>query len=122
MDVLTCLRRREQATAADLRADLATARPMAHGSILTLLGRLEQRGLVSRESGPVGKAFVFRPTRKASRTVLPVMQRVLHRLFDNDAVSVVASLFETRPPTQKELDALQKLLAAERRRAQEREK
>jgi predicted transcriptional regulator len=35
---------------------------MAHGSVLTLLGRLERRGLVARKKGPSGKAFVYMPT------------------------------------------------------------
>lgn len=110
MDVLTCLQRRGEATARDLRADLEASRPMAHGSVLTLLARLERRGLVVRRKGPVGKAFVYTPTRQAATTARPMVRRLLNRVFNGNSVDLVASLFETKPPSAQELDDLQRLL------------
>src|SRR6188474_994620 len=109
LEVLTCLHRRGEATARDIREALWDQRPMAHGSVLTLLGRLEKRGLVSRKKGPVGKAFVYEPTRQQTMTMRPVLRRLVDRVFDGNPVDLVASLFETRPPTAKELDAIQRL-------------
>ncbi len=43
-------------------------RPLAHASVCTLLNRLEAKGLVRREKGPVGKAFVYRPSDKPAGT------------------------------------------------------
>lgn len=120
LDVLTCLHRRHEATAREVREDLRSQRPMAHGSVLTLLGRLERRGLVSRRKGPVGKAYLYSPTTQASATVRPLLKRLLNRVFDGNAVDLVASLFETRPPTPKELDELQRLVTdLKRKRARE---
>jgi predicted transcriptional regulator len=116
MDVLGSLYRRGEATARDVREDLAVDRPMAHGSVVTLLKRLETRGLVTRRKGPVGKAFLFSPTRKQTTTVRPVLKRLVNRIFGGDAAALVASLFETRPPTAAELREIEALLRAERRR------
>jgi BlaI family transcriptional regulator, penicillinase repressor len=116
LEVLSCLHRRREATARELREDLRAQRPMAHGSVLTPLGRLERRGLVSRRKGPVGKAYLYAPTRQAAATVRPLLKRLLNRVFDGNAVELVASLFDTRPPTAKELDELQRLVSDLRRK------
>ena len=116
MDVLGCVYRRGEATAREIREDLAAERPMAHGSVLTLLKRLEQRNLVTRRKGDVGKAFVYAATRKQSTTVRPVLKRLVNGVFGGNAVALVASLFETRPPTASELAEIEALLREQRRR------
>ena len=116
LEVLACLTRKGEATARDIREALWDQRPMAHGSMLTLLGRLERRGLVSRKKGPVGKAFVYEPTRQSAATVRPVLRRLVDRVFGGSPVDLVASLFETRPPTPQELEAIQRLVRDLRRK------
>lgn len=115
LEVLTCLHRRGEATARDIREALWDQRPMAHGSVLTLLGRLDRRGLVGRKKGPSGKAFVYMPTRRRTAALRPVLRRLVDRVFAGSPVDLVASLFETRPPTPEELDALQRLVRDLRR-------
>jgi BlaI family penicillinase repressor len=111
LEILACLHRGGEATAREIREALWAQRPRAHGSVLTLLGRLQRRGLVSRRKGDIGKAFVFAPTTQASATVRPLLKRLLNRVFDGNPVDMVASLFETRPPTLRELDELERLVA-----------
>jgi predicted transcriptional regulator len=89
---------------------MASYRPMAHGSVLTLLKRLEAKSMVTKEKGPVGKAYVYRTTRALSETSQPMVQNLVSRIFGGDAVAMVASLFETRPPDQGELQQLRDLL------------
>ncbi len=116
LEVLTCLHRRGEATARDIREALWDQRPMAHGSVLTLLGRLERRGLVTRKKGPSGKAFVYMPTGRHTTALRPVMRRLVDRVFAGSPVDLVASLFETRPPTPQELEAIQRLVRDLRRK------
>ncbi|HET9372163.1 MAG TPA: BlaI/MecI/CopY family transcriptional regulator [Vicinamibacterales bacterium] len=116
MDVLGCVYRRGEATAREIRLDLSADRPMAHGSVLTLLKRLEARGLVVRRKADVGKAFVYLPTRKQASAVRPLLKRVVNRVFGGDAVALVASLFETRPPTPSELAEIEALVRDQRRK------
>jgi BlaI family penicillinase repressor len=111
LDVLQCLHRLGDATSADVRRDLETARPMAHGSVVTLLNRLERKGLVTHWKGSVGKAFVYRATRSPQATARPLVRNVLQRVFGGDKLALVASLFETRPPTPQELDDLERLVS-----------
>ncbi len=111
LDVLTQLRKAKEATAAEIGAALATQRPMAHGSVATLLGRLEAKGLVTRRRAPTGKAFLYRPSARAEGALRGVFERVVARLFGEDRVFFVASLLESKPPTLAEIDRLQGLLS-----------
>ncbi len=83
---------------------------MAHASMMTLLGRLEAKGMVKRNKGPVGKAFIYAPLRRPDKTYRRVIGDVLQRIFGGNQPALVASLFETRPPTRAEVAELQRLL------------
>lgn len=111
LDVLACLWQSGRLTAREIRERLLARRPMAHGSVMTLLGRLSKKGLVSREKAPVGKAFVFRAVRRPDRAFRGVVERVLERVFGGDRMTLVATLFSTRPPTPAEHKQLRELLA-----------
>jgi predicted transcriptional regulator len=109
LDVMSCLWR-GLTTAADIRTALAETRPLSHSSVCTLLGRLETKGLVERERGPVGKAFVYRPTAPAAGPRRTLLAGLLDRVFAGNRVALVASLLETAPPTSGELAELSALL------------
>jgi BlaI family transcriptional regulator, penicillinase repressor len=110
LEVIACLYQQDEATARQIRESMKGYRPMAHGSVDTLLKRLEGKGLVTRRKGPVGKAFLYKPTRNPGPTYRRVVQNLLERVFGGNGIALVTSLFETQPPTREELDALQELL------------
>jgi predicted transcriptional regulator len=110
LEVLACLRQLEQATAREIRERMHTYRPMAHGSVVNLLKRLEAKDLVAKKKGPVGKAFLYRPTAAAASIYGNLLNRLLHRVFGGDSLALVASLFETRPPDGRQLEKLEELL------------
>ncbi len=110
LEVLACLDRLDSATARELREAMDASRPMAHGSMVTLLKRLEARNLVVRSKGPSGKAFVYRAAPESSAAVSRALARVRERVFDGDPVALVASLFEASAPDADQLDELQDLL------------
>ena len=121
-DVLGALYDAGEATAREVREQLAARRPLAHASVVTLLGRLEDKGLVKRRKGTSGKAFVFTPTRPRGRTFGPVLSRLVRRAFRGNSAALVASLFESRPPDAREIEELQTLLADWRARTGARRK
>jgi predicted transcriptional regulator len=115
-DVLTCARNFGPATARRIREELRSYRPMTHGAVMTLLKRLESRGLVTKEKGPAGKAYLFQAVKAAERPIRNSLGSMLKRVFQGNEVAFVASLFETRPPTLAEIDQLQVLLEDIRRK------
>ncbi len=109
-EVLACVLQRGEATAGQVRAALARYRPMAHGSVVTLLKRLMEKGWVSRVKAEGSRAFIYAPTRKARPLHRRVLGDLLERLFGGDGVALVASLFESRPPTAAEIERIQAML------------
>ena len=120
LEVLACLWQAAGATAREIRETMRGYRPMTHGAMVTILKRLEGKGLVSKRKGPVGKAFLYEPTRPPEPMYRKLMKDLRERVFGGCGVTMMASLFETQPPTVEELDALQKLLAELRRKHGER--
>ena len=110
LEVLACLWQLGEATARQIREMMHDYRPMAHGSVLTLLGRLKDKGLVEREKGPTGKAFIYKSTHQAKAGYRRVVKDLHKRIFGGNTIALVTSLFETEPPTQNELKKLRQLL------------
>ena len=110
LEVMACLWQLREATARQLREAMLDYRPMAHTSMVTLLGRLEAKGMVKRTKGHIGKAFVYAPLRRPGKTYRRVIGDVLQRIFGGNQPALVASLFETQPPTSAEIVELQQLL------------
>jgi BlaI family penicillinase repressor len=110
LDVLSCMLQQGQLTARGIREALAETRPMAHASVVTLLNRLEQKGLVRKQKGKVGKAFVYQATRKPGTVHQSLVRGLLDRVFAGNGLALVSSLFETQPPSEQDLDELQTML------------
>jgi BlaI family penicillinase repressor len=110
LDVLTALTRLGRATARELREALGEVRPMAHGSVLTLLGRLEAKKLVTREKGDSGKAFVYKPTSSGQDANRSAVRKLLERVFAGSRSSMVATLLADSPPSAAEIEEMQLLL------------
>ena len=116
LEALACLWQAGSATAREVREAMGGYRPMTHGAMVTILKRLEGKGLVSRRKGSVGKAFLFEPTSKPEPTYRKIMRDLRERIFGGCGVTMVASLLETKPPTAGELEELQRLLDALKRK------
>jgi len=110
LDVLACLWQKGPLTSNQLCTIIADYRPMTHGSMMTLLKRLQSKGWVDRKKGPVGKAFVYRAAREPGPTHRALLGNLVHRIFGGNGLAVVSALFDAKPPTPHELDRLQQLL------------
>ena len=110
LEAMACLWRAGSATAREVRETMAGYRPMTHGAMVTILKRLEEKGLLSKRKGSVGKAFIYSPTRAPGPMYRKIMKDLHERIFGGSGLTMVASLFETAPPSSEELDSLQELL------------
>ena len=110
LEVLACLWQAGEATARQVRETMDAYRPMTHGAMVTLLKRLSAKGWVDRKKGPVGKAFLYMPTRPPAPTQRRLLQVLRHRIFGGSGVAVVANLLDADPPSVEEIDQLQNLL------------
>ena len=109
-DVLVCLTQLEEATVKEVREALLPVRKMEAPTVLTLLKRLEGRNLVTKRKADKGKAFLFRPAPGSHRACRHLMNDLFQRVFGSDTMAFMASFFETRKPTEDEIEQLQQLL------------
>ena len=110
LEVLACLWNAKALTAGEIRIRLQAYRPMAHGSVLTLLNRKSTKKLVKREKSGQGKAFAYRAARKAGPTQRHILRKLKQRIFGGSSVAMVASLLESQPTSPEELRELKALL------------
>jgi BlaI family transcriptional regulator, penicillinase repressor len=110
LEVLACLWKKEPLTASEIREQLQAFRPMAHGSVLTLLNRLTAKKLVAREKSGQGKSFAYRPIQKSAPIHRRILSKLHQRIFGGSAVAMVASLLEAQTATPEELNELKALL------------
>jgi len=69
-----------------------------------------QKGLVSREKGRVGKAFVFQATVERNPIQRRLVGDLLDRVFGGSGIALIATLLESRRPSTRELDELSTLV------------
>jgi|CXWL01.1.fsa_nt_gi predicted transcriptional regulator len=110
MEILAVLHARGEVEARDIRESLSKFRPMSHASVLTLLGRLETKALVTRRRAPVGKAFLYAAAGSPGPMYRSLLRRLMERIFTNDPARLVASLFEAKAPTEGELRQIRELV------------
>lgn len=110
LEVLACLWNTGALTAAEIREQLSSYRPMAHASVLSLLKRLSEKNLVKREKSGQGKAFAYCASRSSKPTRRRILSKLRQRIFAGDSVAMVASLLESQPTSLKELQELKSLL------------
>lgn len=114
LEVLAYVQRRGGATGRQVREGIADWRPLSHSSVMTLLGRLQERGLVRRERAPGEREYVYHATATRDEAVEPIFRRLLNRIFAGDAAGLVSSLFETRAPSAAEIERLEELIEEHR--------
>ncbi len=85
---------------------------MAHGSVLTLLKRLAEKGLVQRSKSGQGKSFLYHAQVDRAAGHRRLLRRVTDRIFAGNLATVVASLLSSRKPTPEELAEIRRMLDA----------
>jgi len=116
LEVLACLWKLGPLTARSIREQMAGYRPMTHAAVSTLLKRLGDKGMVAREKGPVGKAFLYRATTEPRKTYRRIVNDLVERIFSGSSTALISTFLEAQPPSPTELEELQKLLDEYRKR------
>ncbi len=117
LDVLACLWQKGPVTARRIREMMKKYRPMAHGSVVTLLTRLEDKDMVSKKKGNVGKAFLFSAARKPEAMYRKLTKEMVNRVFAGNVATMVCALFDAQAPTKDELTQIQKAVNSSKRKA-----
>ncbi|HYU35206.1 MAG TPA: BlaI/MecI/CopY family transcriptional regulator [Thermoanaerobaculia bacterium] len=114
LDIMQALWRLGRATVSDVQGHLREQGvEIAYTTIQTMLNRLEVKGLVARETA--GKAHAYRPLVKEPAEVGGAIRRLTERFFEGSVEALAAHLVE-RDLDSEQLDRIQALIDAQRRR------
>jgi predicted transcriptional regulator len=80
-----------EGTVADIHRALSANRTRAYTTVLTIMDRLEQKGIVTRRK--VGKAFHYRAVLSAEEARLKAVEKIVNGFFDGSPAALAAHLF-----------------------------
>ena len=117
LDALKVLWDRGEATVRDVcEAMNARGADLAYTTVLSLLQVMEQKGLVSHRRD--GKAYVYLPLIERNSTFRQIAGGFLERVFDGAVDEYLVHALESRSLNPEQLDELQAMIDAARRRAE----
>jgi len=79
-----------EGTVRDILDKLAVARPRAYTTVLTIMDRLAQKGIVTRRK--LGRAYRYRANLSADEARLKAVERIVAGFFDGSADALAAHL------------------------------
>jgi BlaI family penicillinase repressor len=90
LECLSALWPMGEATVRDLHLKLAAVRPRAYTTVLTIMDRLAQKGIVARRK--VGRAFRYQANLSADEARVKAVEKIVAGFFEGSAEALAAHL------------------------------
>lgn len=113
--ILQVLWAKPEATVAEVNASLKPERDLAYTTVATMLRKMEARGLVSHRED--GRSFLYRANVSAEQIGQGMADHMVEKLFEGSLAGTVSHLLRTREVSREELEELERLIRAAKRRA-----
>ncbi len=108
LEVLKVLWERGPSTVREVMEVLNETRRRAYTSVMSLLGVMTEKGLLTRE--PKGRAYVYRAKVTREKTLGQMVDDLLGRAFEGSASTLVARLLDQSSPSPEELEEIRRTL------------
>jgi predicted transcriptional regulator len=79
-----------EGTVRDIHRQLTASRPRAYTTIMTIMDRLAQKGIVTRRK--VGRAYRYQPNLSADEARMSAVEKIVTGFFDGSADALAAHL------------------------------
>jgi predicted transcriptional regulator len=79
-----------EGTVREIHRQLAVSRPRAYTTIMTIMGRLEHKGIVTRRR--VGRAYRYQPNLSADEARVSAIEKIVMAFFDGCTEALAAHL------------------------------
>jgi len=112
--ILQVLWDRNEVSVADVHATLKPERNLAYTTIATMLRKMEARGLV--EHREEARTYLYKARVAADQVGRSMTDHVVERLFHGSIADAVNHLLQTREVSREELDELERLIRAAKRK------
>lgn len=114
LDILRALWSLGSGTVADVQKALPRGDALAYTTVATMLRKMEARGLVTHREE--GRRFVYAAAVTEEQVSTDMAGAVLDRVFDGRLADMVQHLLSTREVSANELDELERLVKARRKK------
>ncbi len=109
LEIMNGVWNKEEAAVEDVSLAMAEAgKPLALPTIRTMFGILQDKGYLERR--PRGRAFVYRAKVSREQARKSIVKVVVERAFEGSALGLVATLFNTRLVSRREVDEVKRLI------------
>ncbi len=113
-DIMQVFWEHREASAADVREILAPARPLAQTTVITLLERMREKGILAQVKG-TARPKRYRPVLEPETVVRRLLDTLQRRFFGGSTASLFAHLLASGDVDDRELEEIRRLLAHDRR-------
>ena len=108
LQVLSVLWDKGSATVREVHDKLPDGKIRAYTTVLTVMQKLEKKGLVTKETE--GTAHVYSPTQSQEATVRPLLRDLVQNIFRGKVSTVVQHLLEDEQISDAELKEIRTLI------------
>ena len=103
-----------KATVQEVKDALSEVRPRAYSTFITVMRRMEKKGILEHEMHEDGKTYVYKPLVSLEEVSRGMFRDIYHRLFlgsSEQLQDAVDALFREEEVTPEEVQRLRKLIA-----------
>ena len=116
-EIMQLVWRKGKATVRDVYEAIRSTRPIAYTTVMTVLSKLAEKGVVERSQK--GRAYVYRPRVSKKEAAQRSVDKLLNKFFDGSPRALVAHLIDVDAISPNELSSLQQLLKSKKKEGQE---
>lgn len=107
-DIMQVIWKIQKATVQDVYDELSRDRNIAYNTVMTVMTRLAQKGVLKRQKD--GRAFVYFPKTTKSEVGQGMLQYVIDKIFGGSKVPVISQLLAETDLSEEELNVLKRLV------------
>ena len=114
LEIMKVIWSRGEATVRDVYEELLTHRKIAYTTVQTMMGVLEHKGRLKKETAD--RAYVYRATQSQKEVVGSMVGDFVKRVFNGSAKPLLVHLVESKRISQAHLDEINDMLKTQRGR------
>ena len=113
-DIMAIIWKKERASVQEVRDSLHPVRPLAYTTVMTVMGRLAEKGLLKRVKE--GRAFIYSPSSSQDKLAGSMLTSLVDKLYDGVPTKAIAHLLDVEEEVDdEELARLEKLIQEKRK-------
>jgi len=113
LEIMHVIWDRAQATIQEVKDALNEQHPGAYSTFMTIMRRMENKGILGHEMHEDGKTFVYKPLISREEVSASMVQDIYHRMFRGSSerlFDALNALFRKEEITPEEIQRLRKLI------------